>query len=188
MKLNDRDRLTLREASHSAFAPFGELIEVGAEVPGQPINAGLAWRRQALAHIDCDASGQVVISSVDAQAQALPLALRLLERHPLASQAFLPLDPYPWLVVVASEPSDPQAFRLPAGVGVNYRRGIWHHPLIAPWKPMRFLVVDRQGPGDNCEEIALARRWWVGAGRTFPPPPSPQDVNAQAQRIGGLGV
>ena len=164
MSFDPADRLPLREASPADFAPFGELIEPAATRPGHAINAGLAWRRQALAHVECDPPGQVVISSVDAIAQALPLSLRLLERHPLASQAFIPLDPHPWLVVVATDPTQPQAFRLPPGVGVNYHRGTWHHPLIAPWQPIRFLVIDREGPGDNCEEIALARPWWVGEG------------------------
>jgi ureidoglycolate lyase len=35
---------------------------------------------------------------------------------------------------------------------VNYHRGVWHHPLIALDGVSDFLVIDRGGPGSNCDE------------------------------------
>ena len=39
--------------------------------------------------------------------------------------------------------------------GVNYATGVWHHPLLALEGVCDFLVVDRAGPGPNCDEIQL---------------------------------
>ena len=81
----------------------------------------------------------------------------MMERHPLGSQAFIPTGPHLWLTVVAPagnppEPSDLRAFIAGAGQGVNYHRGVWHHPLIALEAVSDFIVVDRGGGGDNCDE------------------------------------
>jgi ureidoglycolate lyase len=40
--------------------------------------------------------------------------------------------------------------------GVNYRRNVWHHPLLVLEDDSRFLVIDRGGPGDNLEEVSLS--------------------------------
>jgi ureidoglycolate lyase len=82
----------------------------------------------------------------------------MVERHPLSSQAFLPLAPTPFLVVVAPpghtpDPGDLRAFVTRGQQGVNYARGTWHHPLIAFGRPGDFLVVDRGGDGENCDEV-----------------------------------
>ena len=85
----------------------------------------------------------------------------MLERHPLGSQAFLPLGERPYLVVVAPpgappSPASVRAFLAAPGQGVNYAPGVWHHPLLALDAVSDFWVIDRAGPGDNCEEITLA--------------------------------
>ena len=83
-----------------------------------------------------------------------------MERHPLGSQAFMPLDAQPFIVVVAPlgeqvAPGDLRAFITNGRQGVNYRRGVWHHSLIALNAPARFIVVDRGGPGDNCDVVPI---------------------------------
>jgi ureidoglycolate hydrolase len=45
--------------------------------------------------------------------------------------------------------------------GVNYRRNVWHHSLLALARPSRFLVIDRGGPLDNCEEKTVDAATWV---------------------------
>jgi ureidoglycolate lyase len=83
-----------------------------------------------------------------------------MERHPLSSQAFFPLDGLPYLVVVA-EPGDApwgsrmRAFRAAGNQGVNYRRGTWHHALLALGRACHFLVVDRGGSEENCDEVVV---------------------------------
>ena len=94
------------------------------------------------------------------QPRELPLAIRMMERHPLGSQAFIPLGTNPWFVVVAPadgppKSSDLRAFSVGTGQGVNYHRGVWHHPLIALEGVSDFLVIDRGGAGSNCDEYVL---------------------------------
>ena len=76
-----------------------------------------------------------------------------MESHPLGSQAVAPLGTASMLIVVApGGPLDPDhivAFRASGRQGVNYRRGVWHHPLIALNRDGDFLIVDRAGEGEN---------------------------------------
>ena len=143
-----------------SFAPFGDVIEIAGHA-ARPINQGTCLRYDDLAPIDVAADGgRPLISIFEAAPRPLPLAVRVLERHPLARQAFFPLDARPFLVVVAAHGSQPLVHRIRAYLssgaqGVNYRRGTWHHPLIALGETSRFLVVDRGGPGENCDEIAV---------------------------------
>ena len=77
----------------------------------------------------------------------------MMEQHPLGSQAFIPMKETTFLSFVApnAEKLDldkAEAFIIPPGLGVNYKTGTWHFPLIAT-EGMNFLVVDRKGSGDN---------------------------------------
>lgn len=162
--------ITLEAAPLTAagFAPFGTVIQTdGAR--HYPINAGTTERYHRLAVAEALAANdspdstpaEVIISLFEARPYALPAALWMLERHPLGSQAFMPLGDRPWIVVVgpAGEtpaPADLRAFVARPDQGVNYATGVWHHPLIALEAPSQFLVVDRDGPGENCDEAPLA--------------------------------
>ncbi len=81
----------------------------------------------------------------------------MMERHPLGSQAFLPLGDVKYLVVVAPagefDPAGLRAFYAEGWQGVNYARGVWHHPLIALERVSDFVVMDRGGEQPNCDEI-----------------------------------
>ena len=107
-----------------------------------------------------EAGGRPLLSIFRAAARSLPLAVQMLERHPLSSQSFYPLDARPFLVVVAEgtgrpHAGDVRAFLSSGAQGVNYRRNTWHHALIALGEVSRFLVLDRGGPGENCDECAI---------------------------------
>lgn len=142
------------------FAPFGEVIQTAGR-PHFPINDGQVERFHDLAAVDVgQAGGRPGISLFVARPYALPMPLHQLERHPLSSQAFLPLDDRPFLVVVAPAGEAPSVSTIRAFVsdgrqGVNYRRGVWHHPLIAFGQGQVFAVVDRIGEGANCDLHAL---------------------------------
>lgn len=146
--------------TREAFEPFGDVIQcAGSE--HYPINAGTTERYHDLASIDVgESGGRPIISVFVAQpAPGNPVDLWLMERHPLASQAFMPLSANRFLAVVAP-PGELliealQAFLVFPGQGVNYARHVWHHPLLALDAESRFLVVDRDGPGDNCDEFEL---------------------------------
>jgi ureidoglycolate lyase len=146
-----------RPLTRDDFAPFGEVIETeGAR--HYPINEGTTTRFHDLASIDVASEGGTPLVSIfRATARPKPIRLWLMERHPLGSQAFFPLADHGWLVVVAQgdDPLDPGSLRCFAAhgrQGVNYRAGVWHHPLLVLEPAQDFLVIDRGGPGDNLEE------------------------------------
>lgn len=142
-----------------AFAPFGSVIEASDAAVKLDINQGHALRYDRLAEIDvADGGGSPIVSLFRAKPLA-ELILRSFERHPLGSQTFVPLSGRPYLVAVA--PAGPfesaaiRLFRAEAHQGVHYHKGVWHHFLLV-LAESDFLVIDRGGPGDNCDEIALA--------------------------------
>ncbi len=152
--------LRARPLTASAFQPFGEVIETAGHA-ARPINEDTCLRYDDLARIDVAAQGgRPLLSVFVASPRPLPLRVRALERHPLSSQAFFPLESRRFLVVVAEDGAAPLSRRLHAflssgGQGVNYRRNTWHHPLIALDAPSHFVVVDRGGTGENCEETTV---------------------------------
>lgn len=142
-----------------AFAPFGDLISfTGAH--HYPINDGTTERFHDLATIDVsDQGGKPLVNLFRGQPRSFPFEIRILERHPLGSQAFIPLSRRPYLVIVAAPgPFDERTMRLflaEKGEGVNYAKGVWHHALFVLDEESEFIVIDRGGPGNNCEEISL---------------------------------
>lgn len=155
--------LIVEPLTQAAFAPFGEVIEPASAQVVHSINDGTALRFDALARVDVVGAGaHPVISLFRAQPRGLPFIVSTLERHPLGSQAFMPLGTAPYLVVVAANAeTPPRAFLAQASQGVNFLRGTWHHPLLALERESEFLVIDRAGEGANCEEIALREQWTI---------------------------
>jgi ureidoglycolate lyase len=146
--------LTLHPLTADAFAPFGDVLEVAGD-PDRIINQGLCGRFHDLAMLDF-ADGRAGISIFNAEARTLPMTLEMVERHPLGSQAFIPMTQHPFVVIVApdagSRPGRPLAFRTAPGQGVNYHRNTWHGVLTPLHAPGLFAVVDRIGEGANLEE------------------------------------
>ena len=141
----------------AAFAPFGDVIDKAAHHERIPINAGRARRLQALGRAVATGGGAtVIISLVEADPYFCPLPLEMVERHPFGSQAFIPLSPSPFLVIVCEDldgtPGAPQAFITSPHQGINYRPNIWHGVLTPLNASQDFLVVDRAGDGPNVEE------------------------------------
>lgn len=147
------------------FGRFGEVIEASDMRQHFSINDGFAERYHDLARIDVgsgDGGVRVLVNIFRARSRSLPLRIALLERHPLGSQAFMPLSPHPYLVVVAPPGDGPdlasiRCFVARPGQGVNYARGTWHHPLIALHDGSDFLVLDRGGAAGeaNCDVMQL---------------------------------
>lgn len=146
-----------------AFAPFGDVIEASDRAEMIPINYGWTTRFNALTDVAVG-DGQVILSIFRSKPLTAPI-LKIFERHPLGSQAFMPLQGRPFLVAVAP-PGDFDAakvrvFRAEAHQGVNYAKGTWHHFLLALEAESDFLVVDREGPGENLDEVELAEADWI---------------------------
>ncbi len=137
--------------SAGSFEPFGRVIEADPATAVE-INAGFTTRFHALA--TADTGGGAAILSIF-RGRPRPLTVAMLECHPLGSQAFMPLGGRDWLVVVAETPGAQacRAFHCRGDQGVQYARGVWHHPLVVLDTPQDFLVVDRAGDGDNLQEV-----------------------------------
>lgn len=158
-------RIIAEPLTPKAFAAFGDVIRL-RDAPDRLINAGLCGRHHDLARLDI-LDGRAGISLFDARPRALPYRLDLMERHPLGSQAFLPMSLTSFLVTVAPDddgaPGRPRAFLTAPGEGVNIGRGVWHGVLAPLEAPGLFAVVDRIGEGANLEEAPLAEPWEVVA-------------------------
>ncbi|WP_090864957.1 ureidoglycolate lyase [Paraburkholderia diazotrophica] len=157
--------LAIEPLTREAFAPFGDVIELeGAKQI--PINLGTTIRYHDLAKVDvADQDGRTLVNLFRGQPRVLPFEVKMVERHPLGSQAFIPLNDKPYLVVVApvgalDEPKV-RAFVTSGWQGVNYAKGVWHHPLIALGEVSDFIVVDRGGEGLNLNEQDLRASLWL---------------------------
>jgi len=135
------------------FSKFGDMITTD-DIKPLEINNGYAKRFDGIANVDTSKdNGKTIISIFSALKRAFPMKINMMEKHPLGSQAFVPMKETTFLVFVAPKNNKPdlnkiEAFIVPPGIGVNYNPGTWHFPLIAT-EDMNFLVVDRKGSGDN---------------------------------------
>ena len=139
--------------NRSNFAMFGDLISTNNINP-MDINAGYAKRFDNLADLNTSqGGGKTIISIFSALKRTFPMKIDMMEKHPLGSQAFIPMKETTFLVLVAPKGDSPviekiQSFIVPPGIGINYKPGTWHFPLIST-ENMNFLVVDRKGSGEN---------------------------------------
>lgn len=143
------------------FAPYGDVIETSRDTSGA-MNEARFERFDDLCKVDLDNDGQIAVSIARCRTPtALPLRLDMVERHPLGSQAFVPLSPCKMVIVVAPPEESVDASALRAFVtngrqGINYRRGTWHMPLISFEAGQKYLIIDRGGDEPNCDMHTLA--------------------------------
>ena len=158
-------RVTPRPLTAEAFAPYGEVISAREGVEKYPINYGATTRFNALAHVDASTDGGAPIISLLRSTPLPALELKIMERHPVGSQAFMPLNGRPYLVAVAPagelDPAKIEVFLAAGDQGVNYAAGTWHHYSLALGAESDFLVIDRAGPGQNLDEVELAEADWI---------------------------
>lgn len=146
--------LKIEPLTAEAFSAFGDLIETKGQ-PDKVINQGKCGRFHDLATMDFN-SGRAGISLFRGEIETLPLTVKMVERHPDGSQAFIPMSETGFLVVVAPDddgvPGTPRAFITAPGQAINFHRGTWHGVLTPLSEPGLFAVVDRIGTGANLEE------------------------------------
>tara|TARA_B100001250_G_scaffold240513_1_gene206698 strand:- start:877 stop:1374 length:498 start_codon:yes stop_codon:yes gene_type:complete len=135
------------------FKKYGELISTKKIKPIN-INNGYAKRFDNLCKINTSLQkGNAIVSIFSAKKRKFPMKIDMMEKHPLGSQAFVPMDETKFLVFVAPKGKKPnikkiESFIVPKQTGINYKPGTWHFPLIST-KNMNFLVIDRKGKGNN---------------------------------------
>ncbi len=154
--------LKLEPLTSMAFAPFGDVIAT-QDNDWFPINNGTTRRYHHLGQIQVlGDDGKPGISLATGGAFDFPISVRMLERHPLGSQSWIPVNNTPFIVVVAPNGADDRpdesrirAFYATGQQGVNYHAGTWHHPLLTLSESGNFIVVDRIGTTPNCDECDL---------------------------------
>lgn len=167
-------KLTPQPLTKEAFAPFGDVVEVfgNSSESKNPImiNGGNTERYDSLVKVELEAAGSSEKGVPETHAvinifRALPrpvskdlaMEIEMVERHPFGSQSFHPLSGEEYLVLVADcveepTPENLHLFIARADQGINYHKNTWHHPVLGLNKVCDFLVVDRKGGGNNCEE------------------------------------
>ena len=127
------------EINRSNFAEYG---------------AGYAKRFDNLADLNTlKDGGKTIVSIFSALKRTFPMRIDMMEKHPLGSQAFIPMKETTFLSFVAPQGDFPeiskiQSFIIPPKTGINYKAGIWHFPLIST-EDTNFIVIDRKGSGEN---------------------------------------
>ena len=142
-----------KKITRKNFQKFGDLISVKKK-KSVNINDGYAKRFDNLCRINTSSKkGKTIMSIFSAKKRKFPMNIKMMEKHPLGSQAFVPMNETTFLVFVAPKGKRPntkkiESFIVPKQTGINYKPGIWHFPLISS-KNMNFLVIDRKGIGNN---------------------------------------
>ncbi|POP46853.1 ureidoglycolate lyase [Superficieibacter electus] len=152
-------KLQVLPLSQHAFQAYGDVITT-RDRDFFHINGGKVERYHDLAKVEILEQDRTLISINRAQPAALPIVVTELERHPLGTQAFIPMNGEKFVVVVALGNDAPDLSTLRAFItdgqqGVNYHRNVWHHPLFAWQTITNFLTVDRGG-SDNCDVLNIA--------------------------------
>ena len=142
-----------KKITNKNFKKFGEIISTKKIKPIN-INNGYAKRFDNLCKINTSLKkGNTIMSIFSTRKRKFPMNIKMMEKHPLGSQAFIPMKETKFLVFVAPKGKKPnvkkiESFIIPKQTGINYKPGIWHFPLIST-KNMNFLVIDRKGIGNN---------------------------------------
>ena len=142
-----------KKITRKNFQKYGDLISVKKK-KSININDGYAKRFDNLCRINTSSKkGKTIMSIFSAKKRKFPMNIKMMEKHPLGSQAFVPMNETTFLVFVAPKGKRPntkkiKSFIVPKQTGINYKPGIWHFPLISS-KNMNFLVIDRKGIGNN---------------------------------------
>ena len=135
------------------FSKFGQIIDTSKKTYFR-INNGYAKRYDNLGKINTSTKkGKAIVSIFSAKKRRFPMKIDMMEKHPLGSQAFIPMKETSFFAFVAPKGNRPnlkkiKSFKIPKQTGINLNPGIWHFPLIST-KNMNFLVIDRKGKGKN---------------------------------------
>ena len=142
-----------KKITHKNFKKFGDVISTKKVKPTN-INNGYAKKFANLCKINTSLKkGNTIMNIFSAKKRKFPINIKMMEKHPLGSQAFIPMSEAIFLVFVAPKGKKPntkkiESFIVPKQTGINYKPGIWHFPLIST-KNMNFLAIDRKGIGNN---------------------------------------
>ena len=160
VKVLNSPQLAPKPLTSEAFSRFGDVIEANNDAKNFPINDGFTKRYHDLAKVDVnDNNGHTIVNIFRSTPLVQPIAIKMMERHPHGSQAFIPMGTNSYLIVVAPagefDVDNLEVFIANSSQGVNYHKGTWHHFCLALGSESDFLVIDRGGEGDNCDVLKL---------------------------------
>jgi len=146
--------------SAERFASYGWLADAGSAT-GRPINDGSSQRIDDVGDLQLTADGGApCLALFRAQPRDPRGPWRVLERHRLGTQTFVPMGGARYVLLVALGDAQPDeetlaAFDVAGHQAVTLRTGTWHHGLIAP-DGGDFAVIERHGVEVDCEFARLA--------------------------------
>ena len=141
--------ISIEKLDTKTFSRFGSVIEKRNALELRSINQGTTTRYHNISELSLESkSGNSGISIFSGAPRSFPIEIKIMEKHPVASQSFLPIQDYDWLIVVSEEKNELpdldtlRCFHVNGDTGITYNQNIWHHPLLVK-KKQDFWVIDR---------------------------------------------
>ena len=143
------NNILIDQLDASVFSKFGKIVEKKNALELRSINQGTTTRYHNISELDLESkNGISSISIFSGTPRKLPIEIKIMEKHPVASQSFLPIQDYDWLIVVSEEKNELpdlntlRCFHVNGDTGITYNKNVWHHPLLVK-KKQDFWVIDR---------------------------------------------
>ena len=143
------NNILIDQLDASVFSKFGKIVEKKNALELRSINQGTTTRYHNISELDLESkNGISSISIFSGTPRNLPIEIKIMEKHPVASQSFLPIQNYDWLIVVSEEKNELpdlntlRCFHVNGDTGITYNKNVWHHPLLVK-KKQDFWVIDR---------------------------------------------
>jgi len=149
------NKIQIENINLDNFSEFGHVIHKDSAFKKISINQGTTVRHHNISDLELNnEDGIPAISLFSGSPRNIPIEIKIMEKHPIASQSFLPIQNIDWLIVVSKEKNDMpdldtmRCFHIKGDVGITYKKNIWHHPLLVR-KNQDFWIVDRIKKNEN---------------------------------------
>lgn len=154
--------------SKAAYQPYGVLIEADESQPFKAANMGTAKRFNNLCRLENlrqDKANLNLCVFRCSPLESLPLEMKLLEKHQLSTQVFMPMlmpaqSKYLAIVCLGADKPDLAslaAFVVDRACGISYHPGVWHYPMTAIGACIDFAcLVYEDETADDCCVVQLA--------------------------------
>jgi ureidoglycolate lyase len=149
------NNISIEQLNINIFSKFGDIIQKKNALELRSINQGTTTRYHNISKLSLESkNGNSSISIFSGSPRDLPIEIKIMEKHPIASQSFLPIQDYDWLIVVCEEKNELpdlstlRCFQVDGDTGITYNKNIWHHPLLVK-KKQDFWVIDRINDQEN---------------------------------------
>ena len=156
------NKIEIESINLDNFSEFGHIIHKDFAFEKILINQSTTIRHHNISDLALNnEDGISAISIFSGSPRSIPIEIKIMEKHPIGSQSFLPVQNIDWLIVVSKEKNDMpdldamRCFRIQGDVGITYKKNVWHHPLLVR-KNQDFWIVDRikkdENPSINLKE------------------------------------